>query len=126
MKEEEKKEMSEEEKVAYQQLIQQEMNVNEAMIQERKEEMEVVHSKIVQVNDIFKDLASMVDDQGEQIEQIKGDLQFASKKTQAGVKELDKANSYQKASTKKLICCGIFIFVVVVVVILVTLVEKKN
>lgn len=118
--------MTREEKVAYQQLVQQELNVNEAMIQERKDEMQNVHTKIVQVNDIFKDLAGMVEDQGEQIEQIQGDLQFAEKKTEAGVKELNKAEAYQKSSTKKLACCGITIFVLVVVIVLFELMTKKN
>ena len=125
MEEEEEEPMTEEEKHLHQQLVQQELDVNEVLIQERKEEMQNVHSKIVQVNDIFQDLAGMIEDQGDQVEQIRGDLQFASKKTEAGVKELDKANDYQKSSTKKLACCGIFIFVAVVVVVLVTLIEKK-
>ena len=68
----------------------------------------------------------MVEDQGEQIEQIRGDLQFANKKTEAGVQELNKANDYQKSSTKKLACCGIFIFVIVVVVVLVELIDKPR
>ena len=118
--------MTQEEKAAHQQLVQQELNVNEAMIQERKEEMVHVHENISLVNDIFKDLAGMVEDQGEQIEQIRGDLQFANKKTEAGVQELNKANDYQKASTKKLACCGIFIFVVVVVVVLIELIDKPH
>ena len=118
--------MTDEERRLHQQLVEQEMDVNEAMIQERKEELQNVHSKIVQVNDIFSDLAGMVEDQGEQIEQIQGDLQFAAKRTEAGNTELTKANNYQKSSTKKLACCGIFIFVVVVVVVLVTLIEKKT
>ena len=51
--EEEEEPMTEEEKHLHQQLVEQELDVNEAMIQERKEEMVHVHSKIVQVNDIF-------------------------------------------------------------------------
>jgi hypothetical protein len=117
--------MSEEEKMIQQQLVQQELDVNEALIQERKDDMQQVHSKIVQVNDIFKDLASMVEDQGEQIETIRGDLQVAEKKTESGVKELDKAQGYQKASTKKLMFCIGVLMVGIAVVVLVTLITKN-
>ena len=83
VEEEEEELMTEEEKHLHQQLVQQELDVNEVLIQERKDEMQNVHSKIVQVNDIFQDLAGMIEDQGEQVEQIRGDLQFASKKNRS-------------------------------------------
>ena len=116
--------MTEEEKLIEQQLVQQELDVNEALIQERKDDMEQVHSKIVQVNDIFKDLATMVEDQGEQIETIRGDLQVAEKKTESGVKELDKASGYQKATTKKLMFCVLMLMIGIAVVVLITLISK--
>lgn len=116
--------MTEEEKMIEQQLVQQELDVNEALIQERKDDMEQVHSKIVQVNDIFKDLANMVEDQGEQIETIRGDLQVAEKKTESGVKELDKASGYQKSTTKKLMFCVMVLMIGIAVVVLITLISK--
>ena len=117
--------MSQEEKLIQQQLVQQELDVNEALIQERKEEMEKVHGNIAHINDIFKDLAMMTEDQGEQIETIRGDLQVAADKTKSGNKELDKASSYQKASTKKLMFCVFVLMVGIAVVVLVTLITKN-
>ena len=61
-----------------------------------------VHKSVRKVNDIFMDLAELVEEQHETIVTIDGEAKDAYDKTKAGVGELDKASTYQKSANTHL------------------------
>ena len=61
-----------------------------------------MHQSVRKVNDIFMDLAELVEEQHETIVTIDQEARDAYDKTKAGVGELDKASSYQKSANSNM------------------------
>ena len=103
---------------------------------------------MIEVNDIFKDLARLVEEQGEMVDNIQTNISTAATHVETGVDEIKKANEYQQSSRKKLIfivvrlslrcdaVCAcrliwffwvvVVVFVVVVVVVVLIVTRKKS
>lgn len=64
-------------------------------LREREQQIRKIEGDIVEVNQIFKDLATMVHDQGEVIDSIEANVETASIDVQRGAQELQKAREYQ-------------------------------
>ena len=78
-----------------------------------------LESDIVDVNAIFKDLASMVHEQGDLVDTIEENVEVTSIKVEEGTDQLRQAEVYQsKARKKKLILGGILLVVVIIVVVI--------
>lgn len=45
----------------------QQVEFNEALIEEREEHIQEIHAAVVEVNDIFQDLAALVDEQAKDV-----------------------------------------------------------
>eukprot|EP00794_Sanderia_malayensis_P004699 gene4699-5314_t len=86
------------------------------MIKEREDAIRKLESDILDVNDIFKDLALMVHEQGEMIESIEANVESASANVEHANVQLEKARGYQKASRKKL-CCLLVVLLIVAAII---------
>ncbi|XP_066923317.1 syntaxin-7-like [Clytia hemisphaerica] len=85
-------------------------------IREREAAIRQLESDIVDVNEIFKDLAIMVHEQGETIDSIEANVDTAVSAVEAGNVHLHKARDYQKKSRRKM-CILILILLIVVVVL---------
>jgi len=72
------------------------------MIREREEGIRQLESDIMDVNEIFKDLAIMVHEQGEVIDSIEANVDNAATHVETANVQLEKARHYQKASRRKL------------------------
>ncbi|KAK3737538.1 hypothetical protein QZH41_010643, partial [Actinostola sp. cb2023] len=92
--------------------IQSEEEVSIEMIEERERAIRQLESDIVGVNEIFRDLANMVHEQGDVIDSIEANVESAAVHVETANVQLEKARDYQKASRKKL-CCILVILVVV-------------
>lgn len=57
--------------------------------------MEKIESDVVQIHQIFSDLAAMVNEQGELIDNIEANVDVTVVKVEVANKELEKARSYQ-------------------------------
>ncbi|KAK3094772.1 hypothetical protein FSP39_006030 [Pinctada imbricata] len=66
-----------------------------ALIQDREERIRQLESDILDVNEIFRDLATMVNEQGETIDSIEANVEKASSHVEAGTQQLSKASEYQ-------------------------------
>ncbi|KPP79778.1 hypothetical protein Z043_100602, partial [Scleropages formosus] len=86
------------------------------LIQERENAIRQLESDITDINDIFKDLAMMVHEQGEMIDSIEANVESADVHVQSGTQQLARAADYQRKSRRK-ICILIIILVVVAVVL---------
>ncbi|CAI8047927.1 Syntaxin-7 [Geodia barretti] len=101
-----------------------EMDANEtAQLEEREREMRQLETDILDINDIFRDLGTMVHDQGELTDNIETQVETAAVRVESGNKQLEKAVRHKKCS-RKLTCCivclllGILTAIVIIVVVL--------
>jgi len=86
---------------------------------QRESELQALEESIMNVNQIFKDLQSMVQQQGEVIDRIEDHIEQTAVTVTVGNEQLVGAVEKQTSSRKKKMFCGIIIAVVVVVLIVV-------
>lgn len=95
--------------------LQEEMNLN--MLEEQEQAIRQLESDILDVNQIFKDLGSMVHDQGEVVDSIEANIEKTEVYVGEGASQLRQASSYQnKVRTKKcilVICLAVVLAVVI-------------
>ncbi|MCO5578235.1 hypothetical protein L7F22_062023 [Adiantum nelumboides] len=105
-----------------QELVQVENEVvfNEAIIDEREQGINNIQQQIGEVNEIFKDLAVLVHEQGVMIDDIDSNVENSYSTTQQANTQLGKASKSQK-SNSSLICWLLVIFGVITVVVVVVL-----
>lgn len=96
--------------------LQMEEEVNLELLRLREQSVRKLESDIVDVNHIFKDLATMVHEQGEIIDSIEANVESATSHVSDGVQQLAKARSHQTAARKKM-CIIIVVLLVVLTVI---------
>ncbi|KAL2921444.1 Syntaxin-22 [Bienertia sinuspersici] len=81
------------------QLLDNELVFNEAIIEEREHGIQEIQQQIGEVNDIFKDLAVLVHDQGVVIDDISSNIESSHAGTTQGTTHLLKAAKSQKSSS---------------------------
>ncbi|RZB47332.1 Syntaxin-21 [Glycine soja] len=102
-------------------LLDNEISFNEAMIEEREQGIREVEEQIEQANEIFKDLAVLVHDQGVVIDDIHSNIDASAGATTQARVQLAKASKSVKSKTSW--CWWVLaIFVVVLVILLVVLI----
>jgi len=70
-------------------------------LREREQQIRKIEGDIVEVNQIFKDLATMVHEQGEVIDSIEANVETASIQVTEGAQQLSKARDYQARARRK-------------------------
>ncbi|XP_068230426.1 syntaxin-7-like isoform X1 [Palaemon carinicauda] len=73
-------------------------------LQERERQIRQLESDIMDVNQIFKDLATMVHEQGEVIDSIEANVESAQVHVSQASTQLTQARQYQNKSRRKKIC----------------------
>jgi len=104
-----------------QMMLEEEYNIE--MLQEREKGIRQLEEDIGDVNEIFKDLAAMVHDQGELVDSIEANVETTAISVGEGTEHLRSAERYQnKARRKKLLCAviGVVILVIIIVIIAVS------
>jgi len=100
------------------------------MVMEEEQNLEYLHERersiaqleadIGDVNQIFKDLAAMVHDQGEIVDSIEANVESASIRVNEGSEELRMAERYQSKARRKKLClalAGLMVFIVLIIII---------
>ncbi|KAJ4773031.1 Syntaxin related protein [Rhynchospora pubera] len=93
---------------------------NEAVIEERDQGIQEIQQQIGEVNEIFKDLAVLVHDQGAIIDDIDTHIENSVAATAQARAQLVKAAKTQKSSSS-LICLLLVIFGVVLLIVIIVL-----
>lgn len=93
--------------------------LNEDVIAEREQGINNIHRTVNEVSEIFQDLALLVTEQGDHIDNIQTNIESAAAQTSRGVRELAKANRSQKRARSRLCCLALSMIVLLVVFILV-------
>ncbi|XP_072308657.1 syntaxin-16 isoform X2 [Eucyclogobius newberryi] len=91
---------------------------NSVVVQEREREIRNIVQSISDLNEIFRDLATMVVEQGTVLDRIDFNVEQACVKTDDGLQQLQKAEQYQKKNRKMLVILILFVIVVVLILIL--------
>ncbi|XP_076341415.1 syntaxin-7-like isoform X2 [Tachypleus tridentatus] len=106
--------------------IQMEEEVDITLLEEREQAVKKLESDIVDVNQIFKDLASMVHEQGDMIDSIEANVESTSIKVEEGTQHLVKARQHQAKARKKKCCLLVFGLIVISAVVLVIIFTVKK
>jgi len=100
-----------------QQLMVHELDLEEA--KEREARLVQIEEDILNVNEIFRDLAVIVHEQGEAIDSIESHIEHAAIHVEHGNQQLTRASSYQKSARKKMCILALVTLVIATIVILI-------
>jgi len=98
---------------------------NEQIIRERHQGIKEIETKVVELNEMFRDLSIIVDEQGVEIDNIESHISNAEQYTSQGVEEVASAEKKQRSARTKMCCIALIIVVIIGVVILVSLIGAK-
>mmetsp|Transcript_20793 Transcript_20793/g.46888 ORF Transcript_20793/g.46888 Transcript_20793/m.46888 type:complete len:360 (-) Transcript_20793:51-1130(-) len=84
--------------------LQEDVTIRNRIAQEREEGIRRIQNQVSEVNQIFRDLASIVHDQGQQFESIETQAEQASTATKQAGQELRKAVDRQRGARERLCC----------------------
>jgi len=106
-----------------------EREYQDILIHERDKEIKAIQNQMGEVNEIFKHLASLVDEQGEIVDNIQSNITSAGSHVEIATSEVKEAERLQEGTRNKLcwlaVCCAVTIIILVVVVIIVVKVKQK-
>ena len=96
-------------------LLQEEQNIED--LRERERAIRQLESDIVDVNTIFKDLATLVHEQGEMVDSIEQNVESSHIRVQEGTEQLRQAERYKTKSRKKKFILAVIGIVILAVII---------
>ncbi|XP_069813124.1 t-SNARE domain-containing protein 1 isoform X3 [Dendropsophus ebraccatus] len=89
-------------------------------IRQKEEAIKQIESDMLDVNQIMKDLASIVYEQGHDIDSIEANIESASSHVESANRQLAKASQHQRRA-RKVKCClistGLFVALVIIIII---------
>ncbi|ESQ45261.1 hypothetical protein EUTSA_v10010514mg [Eutrema salsugineum] len=87
-------------------------------IQERHDAVKDIEKSLNELHQVFLDMAVLVEHQGEQLDDIEGNVKRANSLVRSGADRLVKARFYQK-NTRKWTCFAILLLIIIVVLVVV-------
>eukprot|EP00050_Salpingoeca_kvevrii_P006085 m.287348 g.287348 ORF g.287348 m.287348 type:complete len:280 (+) comp11757_c0_seq1:59-898(+) len=110
-----------------QEQLDEQIDINEALIEEREQGIQAIERDMMEINDIFRDLNTAVVDQGVILDHIESNMFSTSNNVERGTQELTKASHYQKKARNKMMCLLVIVAIVaaILVIVLVTTLKKK-
>ena len=96
---------------------QDEVDFQESLIIERESEIRNIEQSVGELNELFRDVAHIVREQGENLDVIENNVQNTVTDTRQADLELRSANRYQKQARGKA-CCLLLIMAVVLTIII--------
>ncbi|KAI8987129.1 t-SNARE [Pilobolus umbonatus] len=101
-----------------------EIEYNETLISEREGEIQGIEQGITELNEIFRDLGMLVNEQESGIQSIYGNVLNIAQNTGQAAEEVTTANRYQKKARKNMCCLLLIITIVGCVLALIIVVAK--
>eukprot|EP00339_Tiarina_fusa_P002555 CAMPEP_0117031602 /NCGR_PEP_ID=MMETSP0472-20121206/22697_1 /TAXON_ID=693140 ORGANISM="Tiarina fusus, Strain LIS" /NCGR_SAMPLE_ID=MMETSP0472 /ASSEMBLY_ACC=CAM_ASM_000603 /LENGTH=298 /DNA_ID=CAMNT_0004739965 /DNA_START=16 /DNA_END=912 /DNA_ORIENTATION=- len=101
-------------------LVENDLDVNDEIIAEREKGIEEVQSAMLEVNEMFRDLNTIVVEQAPLVDSIENHIEHARFDVEKGVEEIEKASDYQKkagSKTKVIVCLLIIIMIFILLVV---------
>ncbi|SCV06139.1 LANO_0H22958g1_1 [Lachancea nothofagi CBS 11611] len=91
------------------------------LIQQRDQEISYIESGVTELNEIFRDLGTIVQQQGHLVDNIESNIYSVANDAQSGARELTKAMRYQRGSNKRCLMILAVVSLLLVMFILVAL-----
>lgn len=95
------------------------LHSNDTVILQREREIEDIAQGIIELSDLFRDLQTMVIDQGTMLDRIDYNVERMATDVKAAEKELVVASGYQKKSTKRKLILLLILLIAGVIILLV-------
>jgi syntaxin 16 len=92
---------------------------------QREQEIEDIAQSIIELSDLFRDLQTMVIDQGTMLDRIDYNVERMATDVKAADKELVVASGYQRKTTKRKIIL-LLLLIIVALIILVAIKPKRR
>jgi t-SNARE complex subunit (syntaxin) len=100
------------------QLSPHELAYQESLIQEREEDIREIEAGVHELAEIFRDLGTMVHQQGGMLDNIDYNIQSVHVDTSRAAEELNTAHEYQRKAGRRAACLMIILVIVVAIVLL--------
>ncbi|XP_048582979.1 syntaxin-7 isoform X2 [Nematostella vectensis] len=110
---------------ASQEQLSEQITIDEGLIYEREERIREIEGDILDINEIFRDLATMVYEQGETIDSIEGNIEQAYNNVGSANIQLQKASKLQKAARKKMCLLLLVLVIIGGIIALIVVLTKK-
>lgn len=94
------------------------MDFQESLIIERESEIRNIEQSVGELNELFRDVAHMIHEQGEQLDIISENVYDTRDQTMAAHRELTSAARYQRNARNKMCCLLLILAVVLTIIIL--------
>jgi len=105
--------------------LQDETDFQDSMIHERDRDIKLVQGQVVEVNEIFRDLAKLVEEQGDLVDNIQTNISNVVVNVKTASEEVKEANESQQSSRKKLCFIAVAVVLIIAIVVVVVLVVLK-
>lgn len=89
-----------------------EVDFNESLIEDREKGIKEIENTVIEVNEIFKDLALILSDQGDMLNSIADNVMQTHDHVESGTNELKQASTYQKSARSKMCCLLVIVLIV--------------
>eukprot|EP00729_Bicosta_minor_P009539 gene9539-24523_t len=93
-------------------------------IEERDRAVADIETAMMDVNDIMQNLATVVNEQGDMLDNIESNMTVAEDRVESGVEQLVSANKYQKKSRNKMCCFLVIIMIVLAIMVVIIVVSS--
>lgn len=97
---------------------QEEVDFQEQLIIERESEIRNIEQSVGELNELFRDVAHIIHEQGEQLDIISENVEGVAENTRGAHTELRQADRYQRNARSKLCCLLLILAVVLTIIIL--------
>ncbi|KAK8732596.1 hypothetical protein OTU49_006837 [Cherax quadricarinatus] len=94
----------------------QDLEFETAMHLEREQRVRQLETDIIDINEVMRDLSSMVTAQGEIVDSIEDNVESAHSHVEEGREELLKAASYQNKSRRRMCLCILILIIVLAII----------
>ncbi|KAK1760933.1 t-SNARE [Echria macrotheca] len=102
------------------------LHSNDAVISQREREIEDIAQGIIELADLFRDLQTMVIDQGTMLDRIDYNVERMATDVKEADKELKVAEGYQKKTTKRKIIFLLLLIITAVIILLILKPRKRG
>ncbi|KAF8509849.1 t-SNARE [Hysterangium stoloniferum] len=107
--------------VFQQQLSPAELSHQESLIQEREQEIREIEAGIHELSEIFRDIGTLVTEQGVMADNIETNIRSVNDHTAAAARELTVAGEHQRKAGRRAACLMIVLVIVICIVLLAVL-----
>ncbi|KAI0088511.1 t-SNARE [Irpex rosettiformis] len=107
--------------VLQQSLSPQDLMYQESLVQEREAEIREIETGIHELHEIFRDLGTLVQEQGGMLDNIESNISSIAVDTAGAADELHTAHDYQRKAGRRALCLMLVLVIVIAVVLLAVL-----